>query len=150
MKVGSEVGKSTSIHDVVIKDDKKNLDNDGITFLNKLKSTENANYDEKLKKLVKNIIEQGEKLSKKVDIRELKIYKKLISELLGETIGSSHKFSKESFIDRRGRYRVYATVKKINKELDNLTQDILKSEKDNLGILKRIEDIRGMILDISL
>ena len=53
-------------------------------------------------------------------------------------------------MDRRGRHRIYSTVKKINKNLEELTQEILKSEKDHLKILAKIEDIRGLILDIFL
>lgn len=89
-------------------------------------------------------------MGKKVDIRELKIYKNLISEFLDEAVNNSHKFSKESFLDRRERYKVYATVKKINSSLEELTKQVLSDEKNNIGILKNIEDIRGLILDITL
>ena len=53
-------------------------------------------------------------------------------------------------MDRRGRHRLYATVKKINESLEELTKEILNNEKDHLKILGRIEDIRGMVLDIIL
>jgi uncharacterized protein YaaR (DUF327 family) len=53
-------------------------------------------------------------------------------------------------LDRRGRHRVYALVVKIDEELDNLTEEILSSEKDNLAILQKLDDIRGMLLDLTL
>jgi uncharacterized protein YaaR (DUF327 family) len=53
-------------------------------------------------------------------------------------------------MDRRGRHRIYTTVKKVNAKLEELTEEILKQEKDNLKIIGRIEDIRGLILDIIL
>ena len=81
---------------------------------------------------------------------KLKVYKKLISEFFDETVNNSHKFTKQNFLDRRGRHRVYAVVKTVNKELDELTNDVLNSEKDNIKILKRLDDIRGMILDIIM
>jgi len=62
----------------------------------------------------------------------------------------SHIFSKDSHLDRRGRYKVYATVKKINEELDELTKRFLMPRKDNIRILQRIEDIRGLVLDLML
>ena len=53
-------------------------------------------------------------------------------------------------MDRRGRHRLYATVKKVNEKLEELTKEVLSSERDHLKILGRIEDIRGLILDIVL
>jgi hypothetical protein len=108
------------------------------------------NYEQHIEELARQIAEQGKKLGDKVDIRELRTYKKLISEFLDEAVGSSMKFSKQSLLDRRGRHKVYALIKKINTELDLLTQDVIKDEKDNIGILRRIDDIRGLILDMIL
>lgn len=53
-------------------------------------------------------------------------------------------------MDRRGRHRLYATVKKVNTELEVLTEEILKSERDHLKIIGKIEDIRGLILDMVI
>lgn len=150
MKIRDGLKSSTSIAEVTSNEQKKPSGVKSNTFQSQLKRIEGQNVEERIKYLVDKITEQGEKLAKKVDVRELKIYKKLISEFLEETLSNSRKFSKESHIDRRGRYRVYATIKKINSELDELTKDVLSTERDNLRILQRIEDIRGLILDITL
>ncbi|NLH97362.1 MAG: YaaR family protein, partial [Clostridiaceae bacterium] len=63
-------------------------------------------------------------------------------------VGKSKKFSKRSLLDRRGRHRGFAIVRTINEELERLTEDVLNGEKDNLGLLRRLEDIRGLILDL--
>ncbi len=119
-------------------------------FETHLQRQEASNLDEALKKMASDIIKQGERLSEKVDIAELRAYRKMISEFLDEAVRGFAKFLKESYMDRRGRHRIYSTVKKINKNLEELTQEILKSEKDHLKILAKIEDIRGLILDIFL
>lgn len=150
MKIREGITNSANIADVSGTEQKKVADISGNAFENQLRRVEEHNIEERVKYLVNQIMEQGERLGKKVDVRELKIYKKLISEFLDETLNNSQKFSKESLIDRRGRHRVYATVKKINSELEELTKDVLSAEKDNIKILQRIEDIRGLILDISL
>jgi len=92
----------------------------------------------------------GKRLSEHIDISDLKAYKRLISEFLDNAIRSSSSFSKDSFLDRRGRHRVFATVKTINEKLEELTKQVLSAERDNLVILGRIEDIRGLILDLIL
>lgn len=150
MKIREGLNSSANINEVSSSEQKKVAETNGNAFESQLKKVEEHNVEERIKYLVNQISEQGEKLGKKIDVRELKIYKKLISDFLDETLNNSQKFSKESFIDRRGRHRVYASVKKINAELEELTKDVLSSEKDNLSILQRIEDIRGLVLDISM
>lgn len=121
-----------------------------MAFSSQLRRLETNNYEEKIKVLADKITDQGKKLSKKADIRDLKIYKQLISEFLDEAVAHSHNFTKKSFLDRRGRHRVYAIIRKINEELIELTNAVLKSEQDNISILKKLDDIRGLILDLLL
>jgi uncharacterized protein len=150
MKVTETLNKSSGLPEMHGKEERKIVDTSGPSFQNQLKQFEDMNYEERLHKLADEIVKQGKKLGDKVDVRELKAYKKLISDFLGEAVSSSHKFTKQNLLDRRGRYKVFASVKKINEELDNLTQDILSNEKDNIKILQRLDDIRGLVLDIIL
>lgn len=110
---------------------------------------ENSELQEKLSNLMKDIEEQGEKIAKHMDIRDMKRYRTLVKEFMNEVAANSHEFSRENFLDRRGRHRVYGIVKEVDKSLDDLAQELLKEEKDNLAILGKIDDIRGMLLDIS-
>ena len=132
------------------REDRKVPAGSGISFQGQLQRVEEQNYKDRLDELSRRIFEQGEKLARRVDIRELVQYKKLISEFLDEAVGSSHKFSKQSLLDRRGRHRVYALVKKVNEALEQLTEDVIGTEKDNIRVLQRVEEIRGLILDIAL
>ena len=150
MKISETLNQSSTVLGITEKEDRKVSESKDANFQSKLKRIEGQNHEERLQGFVDQIIKQGKKLGEKVDIRELKIYKKLISEFLSEAVNDSHKFSKENFLDRRGRYRVYATVKKVNNELELLTKDVLNEEKDNIKILQRLDDIRGLILDLIL
>lgn len=51
-------------------------------------------------------------------------------------------------MDRRGRHRVYGIVRLVDEKLDELAQELVKDEKDNLNILSKIGEIRGLLLDI--
>lgn len=150
MKVRESLSNPSNVAGLPGKEERKVSESRESGFQEQLKHVENRNYEERLKELMDGITQQGEKLAKKNDIRELKIYKKLISEFLDEAVSNSHKFSKQSFLDRRGRHRVYAVIKRVNEELELLTQDVLKEEKDNIKILQRLDDIRGLILDIVM
>jgi len=122
----------------------------GSNFNDSLHQAEYGNSKNKMDQLARQIFEQGKIVGKHMDIKELLTYKKLVSEFMKEYINSSYKFSKQNILDKKGRYRVYSTIKKINLQLDELTKDILNNEKDNLKILQYLDDIKGLILDLLM
>lgn len=102
----------------------------------------------RLTTLMEEITMQGNKLSKHRDIKDMKKYRGLVKEFMNEIINRSHSFSRENFLDKRGRHRVYGIVRLVDEKLDELAQELVKDEKDNLGILSLIGEIRGLLLDI--
>ncbi len=59
-----------------------------------------------LANMMEEITRQGEKLSKHRDIKDMKRYRALIKDFLNEVVNRSHAFSRENFLDRKGRHRV--------------------------------------------
>ena len=82
------------------------------------------------------------------DIRDMKKYRGLIKDFLNEVVYRSHRFSRENFLDRRGRHRVYGIIRLIDKNLDELAGELVADEKDHISILDRIGEIKGLLLDI--
>ena len=107
-----------------------------------------ADLQAKVDAMLKDITFQGNRLAEHMDIRDMKRYRGLIKDFLNEVVYRSHKFSRENFLDRRGRHRVYGMVRLIDQNLDELAQELLKEEKDHLLILNKIDEIRGLLLDI--
>ncbi|HBY72203.1 MAG TPA: DUF327 domain-containing protein, partial [Lachnospiraceae bacterium] len=87
-------------------------------------------------------------LAKRMDLTDMKCYRELIRGFLNEIVNRSHKFSRENFLDRKGRHRVYTMIKLVDQNLDELAAELIKEEKDNLVILDKIDEIRGLLLDI--
>ena len=109
---------------------------------------EEADLQARLNSLMEEITMQGDKLAKKRDIRDMKKYRGLIKDFMNEIVNRSHQFSRENFLDRRGRHRVYGIIRMVDQTLDELAQELVKDEKDNLAILAKIGEIRGLLLDI--
>ena len=107
-----------------------------------------ADLQARLNILMEEITMQGDKLAKKRDIRDMKKYRGLIKDFMNEIVNRSHQFSRENFLDRRGRHRVYGIIRMVDQTLDELAQELVKDEKDNLAILAKIGEIRGLLLDI--
>lgn len=101
-----------------------------------------------LKLMMEEITQQGKKIGKHMDIRDMKTYRALIKDFMNEIVNHSHKFSRENFLDKRGRHRVYGMIKLVDEALDELAAELLKDEKDHLLILGKIDEIRGLLLDI--
>lgn len=114
-----------------------------------ISNIEEKDLQEKLGNMMREITEQGEKIAKHMDIRDMKKYRELVKGFLNEVVNRSHKFSRENFLDRRGRHRVYGIVKMVDENLDNLAKELVKDEKDHLAIVGTIDDIRGLLLDVS-
>ncbi|MCM1058438.1 MAG: YaaR family protein [Firmicutes bacterium] len=111
---------------------------------------EEAELQTKLQTLMEEITMQGDKLAKRRDVKDMKHYRGLVKEFLNEVVTRSHSFSRENFLDRRGRHRVYGIIRLVDENLDQLAQELMKDEKDNLAILNKIGEIRGLLLDIFM
>lgn len=119
------------------------------TFKVRLGELEQEKIRAELNSIYTKIEDQQEKLSEKLFIDDLIEYKKLVKEFLNIAVNNSHVFFKENSLDRRGRHRVYSLVKQVDQELDELTKDFLDMENKRLNILKRLDDIKGILLDIN-
>ena len=80
----------------------------------------------------------------------MKKYRELIKSFLNEVVNRSHGFTRENFLDKRGRHRVYGIIRLIDKNLDELATELIKEEKDGIAILNLVDEIRGLLMDIFL
>ncbi len=127
---------------------KQNVQSDGSFKFSLVSNIMEQELQAKVGALIAQITDQGKRIGKKTDVRDMKKYRELIKTFLNEVVYRSHKFSRENFLDRRGRHRVYGIIKLIDENLDELAEELLKDEKDNINILDRIDEIRGLLLDI--
>ncbi len=107
-----------------------------------------AELQARLQALMEEITMQGRTLAKRRDVKDMKHYRRLVKDFLNEVVTRSHAFSRENFLDRRGRHRVYGIIRLIDENLDQLAQELMKDEQDNLQILNKIGEIEGLLLDI--
>ncbi|MDE6567650.1 MAG: YaaR family protein [Lachnospiraceae bacterium] len=121
---------------------------DGSFRFTLLSNIEEHELQAQLTVMMEEITQQGHRLGKRRDIRDMKQYRKLIQEFMNEIVSHSHEFSRENFLDKKGRHRVYGIIRQVNQALDELAEELLAEEKDNISILSKIDEIRGLLLDI--
>lgn len=119
-------------------------------FLEKFEKIKSENVKEELENIFGKITEQADKIGEKMYLKDILEYKKLVKEFLNIATQNSHQFQNQNFLDRRGRHRNYSIVKTVDRELDTLTREFINGQIDHMGVLKKIDDIRGMLLDIMM
>ena len=121
---------------------------DGSFKFTLISNIEEQGLKERLNLMMQEITMQGKKLGKHMDVRDMKHYRALIKEFMNEIVSRSHEFKRENFLDKKGRHRVYGMIKLVDNKLDELAQELIKDEKDHLTILAKVDEIRGMLLDL--
>lgn len=125
-----------------------NKPTDGSFKFTLVSSIEESELAERLNTMMGEITEQGEKIKKRRDIQDMRRYRSLIKDFLNEVVGRSHKFSRENFLDKRGRHRVYGMIRLIDAKLDEIASELIKDEHDIILIMNNVDEIRGLLLDI--
>ena len=118
-------------------------------FLFTLNRLDDEGLAERLNNLMNDITVQGNRLAEHMDIKDMRHYRSLVSNFMHEVVTHSHQFTRENFLDRRGRRRVYGIIRLVDKKLDELAQELISTEKDHINILDRIDEIKGLLLDIT-
>ena len=126
----------------------KTVEGDGSFKFTLASAITDADLQAKVDALLNDITAQGNRIAQHMDIRDMKKYRGLVKDSLNEVVYRSHKFSRENFLDRRGRHRVYGIIRLIDKNLDELASELVEDEKDHIAILDRIGEIKGLLLDI--
>lgn len=100
---------------------------------------------EELKKMLSDINKKGNRLIVTKCYADVFSYKKMIKEYLKSVLEEMYKVKKDiSF----WQTQYFITVDVIDKKLEELTEELLKQEKDNLMIASTVDEIQGLVIDI--
>jgi uncharacterized protein YaaR (DUF327 family) len=148
VKVGAKPTSKTSLKSKK-SNNKKNSIN-GNSFVEAIGTVQREGSVMDLQMLLERVKEQSERVRKRVDIQELVEYKKRVSLFLDHCVKHAMKYERDSYLDRYGNHKIYAIVKKVNLELDDLTKMVLSEEKDAIKILKKLDEVQGILLDVYM
>lgn len=117
-------------------------------FFNVLREQEAASHEEELDRLLDKLDEQGRRLVHSRTLVDLHAYKELVRQFLQNTIGEGIALKEKRMTDVRGRSRIYRSVEKVNEQLIQLTEDIVKRESNQLRILEKVGQIKGLLIQL--
>lgn len=117
-------------------------------FREELHTAQKRELFEKLKFILADIDENGQKLIKLRTVDVLTKYKDLIKSFMKEVIQNLYVLKEEKHLDPKGKHKVLILVKSINKSLEDLVKMVLDKQTDNLKLLDKIGEIKGMLIDL--
>ncbi|MCL4441576.1 MAG: YaaR family protein [Firmicutes bacterium] len=103
------------------------------------------NADQYLKEMLEKIIKLGEKIKTTPRLQDIREYKKHITEYLSFILKNYYRVAKD--------YALYSSsllirVNVINKKIDELVTRFLEDQKDNIKLIKQVDEISGLLLDL--
>ena len=120
------------------------------TFAAELTDVNKENYRQYFSDLTDKIHKQGARLIEKPDIYELQKYRLLISEFMREAVRFTYKYDRESMLDNKGRQKVYANIKKIDENLEDLARALISEQSESIDIVSIVDEICGLVIDMFL
>ncbi len=97
---------------------------------------------------LEEIDEYAERLRRNPIMENLLRYKGRIRALLRFLVEHSYTVQESTFYDPQGRRRLLMLVETIDEKLEGLTRGLLIEQDDNLELLGRLDEIRGLLLDL--
>ncbi|MCR5834422.1 MAG: YaaR family protein [Selenomonadaceae bacterium] len=105
---------------------------------------------EEMEAMLKKIDEQAARLSKTPTYEELKEYRTLIKDFVGAAVSNMYEVHTSAGWDRMGRQRVYTTIRKIDRKLEDMAEKIRLGQSAQLDVIAAHDAIRGMLVDIYM
>ncbi|MDA3850168.1 MAG: YaaR family protein [Spirochaetaceae bacterium] len=104
---------------------------------------------ENLEAWIDQIFQRGEDLKKDPTLNSLGAYKKAVGHLLKYVVSESYDLQRSKGVmnPRTFKQKEFVNIEIINRKLDSLAVSVLTSQKDQLEILKRVDEINGLIVD---
>lgn len=119
-------------------------------FVEALKKVEGQQIQQELEDLLADIDQRGKRMVEHRSIEELQGYKNKVKDFLSQAVKKIYKLKEDMGFDRRGRHKIYSLVEKVNKGLEELTTAFMDKQQDNLAIIAKVDEIRGLLLDIYM
>ena len=105
---------------------------------------------EEMEAMLKKIDDQAARLGQNPTYDELKEYRTLIKNFVGAAVSNMYEVRTSAGWDRMGRQRVYTTVRKIDRKLEDMAEKIRLGQSDQLDIVAAHDAIRGMLIDLYM
>jgi hypothetical protein len=115
------------------------------TFKNLVLSNSREYSEEVLKQLLEEAVNAGNEFVKMPTMANLKLYKSRIEKYMEYVVDKLYVYNEEISQDKKKLYRI---MDKINDYVHSLTKMLLDNEKSTIAYMAKVDEIRGLLMDI--
>ena len=119
------------------------------SFADTMQQQDGHSSQQELQQRLQDIYRQGERLSKSMTVRELRLYRTMVKRFLEDTVRKGISLRDARGWDRRGRSKRYRLVEEIDSTLLELADELLQSEQGKMELLHKVGEIRGMLINLA-
>lgn len=120
-------------------------------FRSQLTQAHAGQLNERIDKALADIDKLAQQLGQSLNMADLKRYRQAIATLFRDLTNHMVQVRTDMEWDSQAwEHRTLVTIRKVDSELEKLSEMILSQEQDRLGILEKIGEIKGMLLDVRM
>lgn len=101
-----------------------------------------------LDELLEDLDKSAAELKDKRTLGALRKYKELVQSFLDAVVHQAYSVDQQGGFDRKGRRRVYLLVQRVNEAVAELADLTLARHADPVGLLAKLGEIRGLLIDL--
>ena len=90
----------------------------------------------------------GEALRKDPNPENIKAYKKAVRNFVHYVVENAYELSEQTSGRNIMKRKKYTTVMVVDEKLERLAADLMSSQRDRLDILRRLDEIHGLLVDL--
>ena len=123
----------------------------GAVFRDSLAKARVGAFNERIEKMLAEIDTVGQRLGQNLSMADLKKYKQAVAYLFRDLTNHMVQVRADMEWDAQNwEHRTTVTIQRVNEELEKLSEAVVNQEQDRLGILAKIGEIKGMLLDVRM
>ncbi|MDB4895875.1 MAG: hypothetical protein JWN15_2137 [Firmicutes bacterium] len=120
-------------------------------FQERLVEARAGQLNDRIDRALADIDDLGGRLSQSLSMVDLRRYREAVAGLMRDLTGHMLEVRSQMEWDSRAwEHRTLTTIQKVDDQLQQLTDMVLTQEQDRLGILAKIGEIKGMLLDVRM
>jgi uncharacterized protein YaaR (DUF327 family) len=111
---------------------------------------ENKLHMEQLHKLMSDIQSQGDRLSRSRNFKDLAKYKGLVKKYVKQAVDFGMNLKQSHSWTSSGHSQTLKIVEQIDQKLVELTDEVVQREQKAIGILGKIGEIKGLLINLYM
>ena len=115
------------------------------TFKSLILNNDSEYSEEVLKALLEEAVNAGNEFVKMPTMPNLKLYKSRIEKYMQYVVDKLYVYNEEVSKNQKKLYRI---MDKVNEYVHNLTKMLLENEKSTIAYMAKVDEIRGLLMDI--